>query len=68
MAIMKTKKAPYKNPRVEKMRKELLSPENRIDLSLTFDKALIKKFKMKTVADETTMTEILTKAIKEYLR
>jgi hypothetical protein len=67
MGILKVKKPAYKNSRIDKMREELINPKNTASLNLNFDAGLIKKFKIKTVSEGITMTEVLTDAIKKYL-
>lgn len=67
MATLKIKPKGASSSRVEKMREEMINPKSLKALNLLLDSELLKEFKMKTVRDGTTMTEILTGCIVEYV-
>jgi hypothetical protein len=67
MPTLKIKPKGASNSRVEKMREEMINPKSLKALNLLLDGALLKEFKMKTVRDGTTMTEVLTGCIVEYV-
>lgn len=67
MATLKVKPKNTSNPRVDKMRQEIANPKSCKSLNLLIDSKLLMEFKMKTVRDETTMTEVLTGMIVEYV-
>lgn len=68
MAIFKPKQKINKNCRVDRMKKEITNPIEFRNLNLQIRADLLKKFKCKTVENNTTMTEIIIHAIKDYLR
>lgn len=65
MAILKTKKST--NKRIEKM-KESLSGRGTRSLTLMIDHELLTSFKVAVVRKGMTMTEVLSKAMKDYLK
>lgn len=67
MATLKIKPKNVSNPRIDKMRHEIENPKSLRALNLQIDSKLLMEFKMKTVRDETTMTEVLTEMIVRYV-
>lgn len=62
MTILKTKKTA--DARIEKIVHSLQSTK---PLNLAIDGKLLKEFKIATIRDGTTMTDVLTRAMREYL-
>ena len=65
MALLKTKKKT--TSRVEKMKEIISNPHDKRPLNLIVDGDLLISFKLAVIRKGTTMTEILTKAMKEYV-
>jgi hypothetical protein len=65
MAILKTKK--HSSNKIDRMKKGLINPKNVTPLNLLIDSKLHTQFKIKTINNGTSMTEVLVEAIREYL-
>lgn len=66
MAILKTKRDT--NRRVEKLKKTLISAKSVTPLNLLIDSDLHRRFKVKTINQFTSMTDVILDAIKQYLK
>ena len=65
MSILKTKTV--SNDRTEKLKKDLINPKSLTPLNLLIDSELHKAFKIKTITESTSMTDIIVEAIRRYL-
>ena len=65
MSILKTKTV--SNDRTEKLKKDLINPKSLTPLNLLIDSELHKAFKIKTITENTSMTDIIVEAIRRYL-
>lgn len=65
MSLLKTKNTT--TDKVEKLKKDLINPKSMTPLNLLIDSDLHTQFKIKTISDRTSMTDIIVQAIKQYL-
>lgn len=68
MALLKMKSSRSSEVRMEKMRDKIVNPKSMRSLNLNIDGALLKKFKIKVASEDITMTEVITRAIENYLK
>ena len=66
MSILKVKSGT--NAKTEKLKNNIINPKNLTPLNLLIDRKLHKQFKIKTCIENTSMTDILVEAIKNYLK
>lgn len=66
MSILKAKNA--SNPRVNNVKKTLSNSKTLVPLNVMMDSELHKKFKIKTINADITMTDFVLEAIKEYVK
>ena len=65
MAILKTKTG--SDPKLEKMKKDLINPKSYTALNLMIDSQLHKDFKMAATQDGISMTDVLVLAIQDFI-
>lgn len=66
MTILKTKNS--KTKRMEKMKQSLSNNGGTRSLTLMINSELLTNFKVAVIRKETTMTEVLSRAMKDYLK
>lgn len=66
MAILSRKNS--RDKRVEAMKAELSNPKSQKKLTLMLDESLLKSLKRKALDNDVTMTLVVTKLIKEYVK
>lgn len=66
MSILKARNS--RNDKIEKLKKELVQPEDTTPLNLLIDSNLHLQFKIKTVQNKVSMTEVVSFYIREYLK
>lgn len=67
MTYLKRKVPSSDSARVQKMKQEVTSPVSVKALNLTLNADIVKRFKLKTTAEEISMTEVIEQLILEYL-
>ena len=65
MSILKTKNVT--NDKTERLKKDLINPKNMTPLNLLIDSDLHREFKIKVIRGNTSMTDIIIEAIKNYI-
>lgn len=65
MSILKTKNGT--TAKTEKLKRDLVNPKSMTPLNLLIDSELHKNFKIKTITENTSMTDIIVEAIKKYI-
>ena len=65
MSVLKTKNVTTN--KTEKLKKELVNPKNLTPLNLLIDSELHTQFKIKTITDRTSMTDVIIEAIRKYV-
>lgn len=69
MAIFKSKSASVRSgARLEKMKKQMEISSGAKQVHLEIGAELLKRFKSKTASEGVTMTSVIVKAIREYLK
>lgn len=65
MSILKTKN--IANDKTEKLKRDLINPKSVTPLNLLIDTELHTQFKIKTITERTSMTDVLVEAIRNYI-
>jgi hypothetical protein len=65
--MIKRKQGVSDNSLLQKLSKSVINPVSFKALNLSIDAELLKAFKARTAQEDISMTEVLTKAIKDYL-
>lgn len=65
MTILRAKKTT--SNKTERLKKSLINPKNVTPFNLLIDADLHKRFKIKTISEGTSMTDVITEAIENYL-
>lgn len=68
MSINKTKIMPNNGAQLNKMKSKLSNPKGVKTLTLLIDGDLMREFKKSCAVNETTMTDVITRAIQDYLK
>jgi ParG len=69
MSVLKTKPAGAKrDARIEKMRNNLTNQKPTRALNLVIDASLLKRFKIQVATADTSMTDVITNMIEDYVK
>lgn len=67
MSLLKTKNT-SSSDKIDKMKQGLVNPKSMTSFNLSIDSVLHRKFKMAAIKNEESMTDIITQAMRDYIR
>lgn len=66
MSLLKAKSTA--SNKIHKMKQDLANPKNMTPLNLIIDSALHKAFKIKTISNGVSMTDVIVEAMEAYIK